>query len=181
MHSTTGVGVFIPAGPCDIVAIRLIIIVTKVCGTLNRSSQVVVHIVFHISDAYYAPGGVRHKACRMVRPTLTIHQVLQWHEVLSPFHSHRRDQQPVVIGAGMEVAQPPRPLVGHNGAYGSIQLITMGLPEMHCLQMPQAGSHSIRRWNTEIISADPGQCLLSLVVPDGRVSMMKQRPLGIPQ
>ena len=32
----------------------------------------------------------------------------------------------------------------------------MGLPEMHFLPMPQAGSHSVRRWNTEITSADPG-------------------------
>ena len=117
----------------------------------------------------------------MVCPTLIIHQVLQWPEVLNPIHSRQRDQQPVVVGAGMEVAQPPRHLVGHNGAYRSIQLATMGLPEMHCPQMPQAGSQFVRRWNTEIISADPGQHLLSLVGPDGRVSTMKQRPLGIPQ
>ena len=90
------------------------------------------------------------------------HQVLQWPELLDPFHSRRWDQQPVVVGAGMEVAHPPGHLVGHNGAYGSIQLVTMGLPEMYCFQMPQTGSHSICRWNTEIISADPGQCLLSL-------------------
>ena len=39
----------------------------QVSGTLNGCSQVVVHIVFHISDAFYVPGGVRHKAGRMVR------------------------------------------------------------------------------------------------------------------
>ena len=126
----------------------------QVSGTLNGCSQVVVHIVFHISDAYYAPGGVRHKSGRMVHPTLTIHQALQWPKVLHPFHSRRSDQQPVVVGAGMEIAPPPKHLVGHNGVHRSIQLVTMGLPEMYCLQMPQAGSHFVRRWrNTEIISA----------------------------
>ena len=124
---------------------------------------------------------VRHKTGRMVSPTPTVHQALQWPEVLDLIHSRRRDQQLVVVGAGMEIAQPSRHLVGHNGTQGSIQLVTMGLPEMHCLKMPQSGSHSVHRWNTEIISADPGHHLLSLTGPDSRVLTMIQRPLIIPQ
>ena len=86
-------------------------------------------------------------------------------------------------GAGMEIAQPPRHLVGHNGAHGSIQLVTMGpwvhSPPWACLQMPQAGSHSVGGIQKLLV------LILGTACSCWRVRMagywLLQRPLGIPQ
>ena len=59
----------------------------------------------------------------MVGPTAGIGQDLECMEVLNTSNVCEQGQQPIVIGAGMQIATVARDLVNHDGAHWSIQLI----------------------------------------------------------
>ena len=48
---------------------------------------------------------------------------------------HWYDQQAVIVGAGVKVVQPVRHLVGNDGSHRGIELVAMGLPEVHRFQV----------------------------------------------
>ena len=90
---------------------------------IYRGSQVTVQGKLYIGDAYDSPGWVQNYASHMVGPTASIGQDLECMEVLNTSNVCGQDRQPIVIGAGMEIAMVARHLVNHDGAHWSIQLI----------------------------------------------------------
>ena len=90
---------------------------------IYRGSQVTVQGKLYIGDAYDSPGWVQNYAGHMVGPTASIGQDLECMEVLNTSNVRGQGRQPIVIGAGMEIAMVARHLVNHDGAHWSIQLI----------------------------------------------------------
>ena len=71
----------------------------------------------------------------MVGPTTGIGQDLECMDVLNTSNVCGRGQQPIVVGAGVEITMVGTHFVNHGDAHRSIQLIDMDLSEMHCLKM----------------------------------------------
>ena len=101
-------------------------------------------------------------------------------EVLNTSNVCRRGQQPIVVGAGVEIAMVARHLVNHDGAHCSIQDKDMGLLEMHSLQLCGPNWCSFRMCNIEIIHAEPGHRTLPLTGANHGVTMM-QGLFSLPQ